>query len=92
MNPGEEPFHPDLRGIARWMPRFTFSRPLTRVMRLLMHALPPFRPPNGVRVEDVRIPVRVRTYRPVEARPPLPVAARWQPGADDRRHLPQAGG
>ena len=23
--------------------------------------------------------------------PPLPVAARWQPGADDGRHLPQAG-
>src|SRR4051794_24593503 len=82
----EEPFHPDLRAFARWMPRLTFSRPLTRVMRFLSRAIPASRSRKGVRIEDLHVagadgapPVRVRTYRPENAPGAVP-ALLWLHG------------
>lgn len=55
-------FHPDLRRVARWLPRAPVSRRTLPVIRALT-ALSARRPAGGVAVEPVG-PVSVRVFRP----------------------------
>jgi acetyl esterase/lipase len=77
------PFHPDLRAIARWLPRAAVPSKaalwLFRRMTPLLAPLQRYRPPAGLRVEDRRIdgppgapPVRVRLFTPEAAPSPRP--------------------
>ena len=79
MTRADNPFHPDLRRIARRLPNVTASRPLLSVGRFLMRLQPKPRRVEDVAVEDVRVPgpagappVRVRTYRPRTGQGPTP--------------------
>ena len=74
-------FHPDLQGSARFIPRFSFSPRLVRVINFLgrLRGVPRAPQPEGVAVEDVWLPaaagaaaLRVRVYRPKHVPGPLP--------------------
>src|SRR5450631_3992121 len=74
-------FHPDLKSSARFIPRFSFSPRLVRVINFLsrMRGVPRPPQPEGVGIEDVLLPgadgaaaLRVRVYRPKNAASPLP--------------------
>jgi acetyl esterase/lipase len=75
-------FHPDLLPWARWLPRSPVS-PLTRpLLRWLTAHAPAPKVRADVRIEDKRTTegaVRVRFYRPAQARGPLP-ALLWMHG------------
>ena len=81
-------FHPDLHPSARFIPRFSFTPRLVRFINFLarMRGVP--KPPTleDVLIEDVFLrgqdgapPVRVRVYRPRDARQPVP-AMLWLHG------------
>ena len=57
-----DPFHPDLDGVARWLPRSPVNRHTLSVIRLLS-GLSARRTPEDVRVETVG-PSTVRVHRP----------------------------
>lgn len=64
-------FHPDLRSLARWLPRAAVSPRLLPIMRIAMRLTPRVRLPAGVTVHDEHVPghagapnVRVRVYTP----------------------------
>jgi acetyl esterase/lipase len=74
-------FHPDLQSSARFIPRFSWSPRLVRVINFLarMRGVPKPPQPEGVAIEDVLLPgaagapaLRVRLYRPKNAPRPLP--------------------
>jgi acetyl esterase/lipase len=74
-------FHPDLRSSARFIPRFSWSPRLVRMINFLtrLRGVPRPPQPEGVAVEDVLLPgaaggatLRVRIYRPKNAAGPLP--------------------
>jgi acetyl esterase/lipase len=56
-------YHPDLRRIARWIPRSVVSARRLRLMRMFDRLRAP-RPAGGVDVDRVG-PISVRTYKPV---------------------------
>jgi acetyl esterase/lipase len=79
MTHATNPFHPDLRRAARFFPKVTVNWPLLTVARFLIRLQRMPRVPEGVAVEDVRVPgpagappVRVRTYRPRTVQGPTP--------------------
>lgn len=81
-------FHPDLHASARFIPRFTWSPRLVRVMNFLTRLRGVPKPPQaeGVAIEDVWLPgaagappLRVRVYRPAGVVGPVP-AMLWMHG------------
>ncbi len=78
------PVHAELRSSVRWVPRFSLNRLLLRILRRL--GIHRGRLPEGVTVENVRIPglagapnLRVRKYEPVQ-RAPGSAALLWLHG------------
>jgi acetyl esterase/lipase len=74
-------FHPDLQSSARFIPRFSWSARLVRLINFVsrLRGVPRPPQPEGVGVEDVLLPggpgaaaLRVRVYRPTHAPGPLP--------------------
>jgi acetyl esterase/lipase len=74
-------FHPDLHNSARFIPRFSWSAPLVRVINFLARVRGVPKPPQvaGVDIEDVLLhgapgvpALRVRLYRPKDVHGPLP--------------------
>jgi len=63
-------FHPDLRGVARWLPRAAVGPRTLKPVRMLT-GLPGRMPAKGVTVEKVG-PVSVRVHRPIAGDRPLP--------------------
>lgn len=86
---GLDAFHPELRRAAKYLPRFTFTPTLTRVLRTVQKWRGKAKLPanvEGVTVRDVLVPgaaddppVRVRLYWPEAASGPLP-AILWTHG------------
>jgi acetyl esterase/lipase len=81
-------FHPDLQKSARFIPRFTWSPALVRLINLLTRLRGVPRPPqvDGLTIEDVLLPgkgaagtLRVRLYRPRTAATTVP-AMLWMHG------------
>ena len=81
-------FHPELRTLARRIPRFSFTPGLARLARFLQRPRRPRKPPivAGVTVRDVNVPgpadhplLRVRLYSPENVPAPLP-AMLWMHG------------
>jgi acetyl esterase/lipase len=73
-------FHPDLHATARFIPRFSFSPTLVRLINALARLRGIPKPPQaeGITIEDVYLPraqgaaMRVRLYRPTAVAAPLP--------------------
>ncbi|HEY2809545.1 MAG TPA: alpha/beta hydrolase [Steroidobacteraceae bacterium] len=74
-------FHPDLHNSARFIPQFTWSPPLVRLINFLMRLRGVPHPPqvDGLAIEDVLLPgtgaaspLRVRLYRPKTAAATVP--------------------
>ncbi len=85
---GLDAFHPELRRAARYLPRFTFTPTLTRVLKGVQKWRGLAKPPavDGVEIRDVLMPraggdapLRVRLYWPMAATGPLP-AILWTHG------------
>lgn len=81
-------FHPDLHPTARFIPRFSFSPWLVRLINVLARVRGVPKPPrlHDVDIEDAFVPgragapaVRVRLYRPKNSRGPVP-AMLWLHG------------
>lgn len=81
-------FHPDLHRGARFIPRFSWSPRLVRLMNFLtrLRGVPKPPQPEGVAIEDVWLaraatapPLRVRVYRPQGIAGPVP-AMLWMHG------------
>jgi acetyl esterase/lipase len=81
-------FHPDLHASARFIPRFSFTPRLVRFVNFMARLRGVPKPPSlaDVAVEDVFLraqdgaaPLRVRVYRPRDARQPVP-AMLWLHG------------
>jgi len=62
-----QPVHPDLRRVARWLPRAPISRRTLRPTRMVADMLAK-RPADGVTVEALG-PITVRVHRPTGAEP-----------------------
>lgn len=78
--PASEPFDPELRARARWLPRFVMSDALVRRMRGLARWMPAPRSSREVAVETRSIAgVRTLVFRPRAPEGPLP-AVLWLHG------------
>jgi acetyl esterase/lipase len=78
--------HPELRPVAKLIPRIPYNRPLVKLIRLGTRLQPRAKIPPGMRVEWRRIqsqdashPIRLRIYRPVPGAAPAPVLV-WTHG------------
>lgn len=70
-------FHPELRRLARRIPRFSFSPWLAKLLKGAQRLMGTPKPPvvDGLVIEDVRVPgpvdnpsIRIRLYRPHRVR------------------------
>jgi acetyl esterase/lipase len=78
--------HPELRPVAKMMPRISYNCGLIKLIRLGTRLQPGAKIPPGIQVERVSIPshdasrrIRLRVYRPKPAAAPAPVLV-WTHG------------
>ena len=86
MKPQPADIHPELRALARRIPRFSFNARTLWFLRLLLGLRPPSKAPAGLVIENIFIPtpdkqakIRLRLYRPKSSAAPVP-ALLWMHG------------